>query len=63
MCHKNATCSDVVGGEDSYNCTCNSGYSGDGFSECVGEVTVINILHFHTLNALCVHSEWSNTIL
>ena len=37
MCHENATCSDVVGGENSYNCTCNPGFTGDGFS-CVGEL-------------------------
>ena len=36
MCHNNATCSDVVGGENSYNCTCNPGFTGDGTS-CVGE--------------------------
>ena len=35
-CHENATCSDMVGGEDSYTCTCNDGHSGDGFT-CVGE--------------------------
>ena len=35
-CHENATCTDVVGGEDSYNCTCNTGFTGDG-SSCVGE--------------------------
>ena len=39
MCHDNAACSDVVGGEDSYNCTCNPGFTGDGFSMCVGELT------------------------
>ncbi|CAI8022489.1 Tyrosine-protein kinase isoform SRK4 [Geodia barretti] len=32
MCHNNAACSDVVGGENSYNCTCNLGFTGDGFS-------------------------------
>ena len=36
-CHEKATCSDVVGGDNSYNCTCSSGYTGDGFS-CVGEL-------------------------
>ena len=36
MCHNNAACSDVVGGENSYNCTCNPGFTGDGTS-CVGE--------------------------
>ena len=36
-CHVRATCSDIVGGEDSYNCTCNSGYIGDGFS-CISKL-------------------------
>ena len=34
-CHQNATCYDVIGAEDSYNCTCNNGHTGDGFL-CVG---------------------------
>ena len=38
-CHKNATCSDVVGGEDSYICNCSPGFTGDGFS-CVGEINL-----------------------
>ena len=29
-CHENATYSDVAGGEDSCNCTCNPGFTGDG---------------------------------
>ena len=32
-CDDNATCSNING---SYECTCNSGYSGDGFS-CTSE--------------------------
>ena len=39
-CHESATCSDVVGGEDSFTCTCNTGYTGDGVS-CVGEYCCI----------------------
>ena len=35
-CHENATCFDVVGGEGSFNCTCNTGYTGNG-SSCTGE--------------------------
>ena len=31
-CHDNATCEDSFG---SYTCTCNGGYTGDGFS-CAG---------------------------
>ena len=29
-CSEFATCSDIVGGEGSFQCTCNTGYSGDG---------------------------------
>jgi len=32
MCHGNATCSNTFG---SYNCTCNAGFTGNGFS-CEG---------------------------
>ena len=38
MCHEKATCSDVIGAEGSFNCTCNSGYTGDGFS-CVEDTS------------------------
>ena len=31
-CHLNAKCTNKIGG---YNCTCNSGYNGDGFN-CIG---------------------------
>ena len=48
ICHENATCSDVIGSEDSYNCTCNAGYTGDGFS-CIGENTLI-ILILYTVS-------------
>lgn len=34
-CHHNATCTDTEG---SFNCTCNTGYSGDGNS-CQGQFT------------------------
>ena len=33
-CHSNATCSNTDG---SYSCSCNTGYSGNGFS-CTGNV-------------------------
>ena len=29
-CHPNALCSDIVGSEGSFQCSCNTGYSGDG---------------------------------
>ncbi len=32
-CASNTLCSNTQG---SYNCTCNSGFSGDGFTSCVG---------------------------
>ena len=33
-CHVDATCSNTEG---SFACACNSGYTGDGTSSCVGE--------------------------
>ena len=50
LCHENATCSDVVGGEDSYICTCNPGFSGDGLS-CVGKLTFVTDFVTHVLYA------------
>lgn len=38
-CHDNATCTNTIG---DYNCTCNVGFSGDGF-ECEGEVVLLFI--------------------
>jgi hypothetical protein len=38
-CHANATCINTHG---SYICTCDSGYSGDGFT-CNGKILVRNI--------------------
>ena len=37
QCSKNATCSDTIG---SYTCSCNTGFSGDGFN-CNGRESVI----------------------
>ncbi len=36
-CHLNATCEDQIG---SYECSCNSGFNGDGFN-CQGESVFI----------------------
>lgn len=44
-CHENATCSDVVGEEDSYICTCKPGFTGDGFSSCVGKLNKQEQIH------------------
>ena len=38
-CHDKAICSDVIGADDSYNCTCESGYTGDGYS-CLSEPNI-----------------------
>ena len=45
ICHVSATCSDIVGGEDSYSCVCNNGYAGDGFS-CIGELHYIPLMEY-----------------
>jgi len=34
-CHSEATCANIIG---SYTCSCNNGYSGDGFN-CEGVIT------------------------
>ena len=39
MCHSLANCSNIPG---SYNCTCNPGYSGDGFTDCTGMCGLIS---------------------
>ena len=49
MCHDNATCSDTVG---SYDCTCNVGFSGNGFA-CQGVLQWTVVVHNCLLNA-CV---------
>ena len=41
-CHDQASCTD---GEGSYNCTCNTGYEGDGFN-CTSAI----ILLYHSTN-------------
>ena len=38
-CHDNATCSNSDG---SYECTCNTGFSGDGFN-CISEIAILYI--------------------
>ena len=39
MCHSLANCSNIPG---SYNCTCNPGYSGDGFTDCTGMCELVS---------------------
>ena len=36
-CHDNATCSNIDG---SYQCTCDTGFSGDGFN-CTSEIAIL----------------------
>ena len=57
ICHENATCSDVVGGEGSFSCNCNPGYTGNG-TTCVGEETVE---HFMLVHTYCVNKCPSGT--
>ena len=38
-CHDNATCSNSDG---SYECTCNTGFSGDGIN-CISEIAILYI--------------------
>jgi len=44
-CDSNAMCSNTIG---SFNCTCNSGYSGNGVS-CSGMFFVFHLLFFFLL--------------
>ena len=34
-CDENASCTNTLGG---FNCTCNTGYEGDGFEECTSKL-------------------------
>lgn len=36
LCHRNALCVDFPGEEDSYDCICKLGFTGDGFHSCIG---------------------------
>ena len=45
-CHENAICSDTVGGSDSFQCVCTTGYIGDGIM-CVGKLTISSNLGLH----------------
>ena len=42
MCHDNATCENTVG---SYNCSCNEGFSGNGF-DCAGNFLSTCYIHY-----------------
>ena len=44
-CHENATCSDTDG---SYNCTCNSGFSGNG-TYCEGWFQYLMLINIYVL--------------
>ena len=46
-CSVNAICSDIVGGEDSFQCTCNTGYTGNGVN-CTSEK--VKIIHACTVS-------------
>ena len=43
-CHETlATCTDVVGGENSFTCTCMTGYTGNGVT-CTSKSVILLIL-------------------
>lgn len=40
LCHPNATCENTNG---SYECACNSGFQGDGITNCSSEFLLLNV--------------------
>ena len=56
-CDVNSICTDNIG---SYDCSCNTGYSGDGFScEDVDECNETNPMHNCNVNADCLNTVGS----
>lgn len=48
-CHENAICSDIVGGSDSFQCACTTGYTGNGVI-CTSKKLYILKMHWCMLN-------------
>ena len=56
-CHFNANCTDTEG---SFNCTCNEGFEGNGFS-CAGTICIIHIHYYvHMYIYVCLHTSEFN---
>ena len=56
-CSVNAICSDTVGGEDSFQCTCNTGYTGNGVN-CTSEKVMHALLVF-----TCIFSTFTQILM
>ena len=59
QCDMNATCTDNIG---SYDCSCNTGYLGDGFiCEDINECNETSPMHNCDINANCNNTDGSFT--
>ena len=53
-CHDNATCTDSEG---SFSCMCDTGYTGDGYNMCNGEIW--RLYCYFVINQLCGHCSFA----
>ena len=56
LCDPNATCNNSIGGEPGYMCTCNTGYTGDGYT--CSDINECNTTPCHD-NAACTNTVGS----
>ena len=54
-CHFNANCTDTEG---SFNCTCNEGFEGNGFS-CAGTICIITFIIMYICTYTCAYIHLS----
>jgi hypothetical protein len=59
-CHRDATCSDIVGADGSFQCYCNTGYSGDGVN-CINIDECATDMDNCAEQATCTDNEGSFT--